>query len=450
MVDTRRPPGPCSAHPTTWRPRARMGGSRPQARRRNHVQARPQASRPQEERGQPRQAAQHLSRSVGTPSSDGQVVRSIRVLRTSTVVVVIPPGPDSTVTAACSSTATRICCRSRSFSPGGALSPPHLVASSFFSFSSRPYSARHGRALVEVLGQQRPAALVALVVEEQPDLGQHLGAVGVVVIPAAHDGDLLLAAQEPAVAGGVGEHVPQLPTAPVQPRHHGADRRTHDLGDLLVGEPLDVGEVHGHPEVLRQLLQRRLHVVVRQPVQRLHLGRAQALRGVLAGLRDLPVGDLLGGRLLGLALPLAVAVDVGVGEDPVEPGLQVGAGPERAERGVGLEEGLLHQVLGVGRVAGHPQRGPVELVDQRHRVPLEAGGALLPGSRPPRRAGALGCAVPVVLDLLVSGVPSAGTAAVVVGRLGRLLGAGHRAPLPPGRAGRDLGDGRRCGGPSRG
>jgi hypothetical protein len=46
---------------------------------------------------------------------------------------------------------------------------------------------------------------------------------------------------------------------------------------------------------------------------------------VRLGRRELPVLDVLGGRLLRLPLALAVGVDERVGEDPVEPGLEVGA-----------------------------------------------------------------------------------------------------------------------------
>ena len=38
---------------------------------------------------------------------------------------------------------------------------------------------------------------------------------------------------------------------PVQPAHHGTDRDVEDLGDLLVGEALDVGEQHGHAGTAR-------------------------------------------------------------------------------------------------------------------------------------------------------------------------------------------------------
>src|SRR5436309_13944733 len=49
---------------------------------------------------------------------------------------------------------------------------------------------------------------------------------------------------QPAFAGVFGKQILQLFAAAVQPGHHGADRRAHDLGDLLVGEALDIGEVN--------------------------------------------------------------------------------------------------------------------------------------------------------------------------------------------------------------
>jgi hypothetical protein len=68
------------------------------------------------------------------------------------------------------------------------------------------------------------------------------------------------------------------------------------------------------------------------------------------GLRrgDLPVGDLLGGALLRLALLLAVGVDERVRQDAVQPGLEVGALLELVERRERLDERLLDEVLGVG------------------------------------------------------------------------------------------------------
>ena len=114
-------------------------------------------------------------------------------------------------------------------------------------------------------------------------------------------------------------------------------------------------------------------------LQRLDLGRLEARGGVPGDGRHLPVLQLLGGLLDRLSLPLAVGVDVGVGEDPVEPRLEVGAVAVLVERGERLGKALLYEVFGVGAVAGHPQRRRVELVQIRQRVALEARSALLVG-----------------------------------------------------------------------
>ena len=155
-------------------------------------------------------------------------------------------------------------------------------------------------------------------------------------LAAAHDERLLVPSapggDQATLAGVVLEQRAQLPAAAVQPRHHRADRGAHDLGDLLVGEALDVGEVDRDAEVLGDRLQRVLHVGVGQVVERLGLGRLQTGRRVRLGPRELPVLDLLGAGLLRLALLLAVGVDEGVGEDAVEPGLEVRALLELVER----------------------------------------------------------------------------------------------------------------------
>ena len=187
-VDTSRPPPRRVArHPTTCRPRPQTAPSRG-GREEHHVEAGTQAARPQQEGRQPRQEAQHLIPDVTQrPGGAGSAPSARRrVVRTSTWCAWcrrrLGHGD-----LACSSTATRICSRRRFFSPSGACSPPHFVASSLLSFSSRPYSARHGAHSSRWLRQQRPPLAVALVVEEQPHLGEHLGAVGLVRLPAAHD-----------------------------------------------------------------------------------------------------------------------------------------------------------------------------------------------------------------------------------------------------------------------
>jgi len=91
----------------------------------------------------------------------------------------------------------------------------------------------------------------------------------------------------------------------VQPGHHSADRRVHDLGDLFVGEALDVGQVHRQTEVFGDLLQRTFDVRVGQMIQSLGLGRSKTLGSVRLGTSQLIVLDIGGVRLQGLALLLA-------------------------------------------------------------------------------------------------------------------------------------------------
>ncbi|CRK51463.1 hypothetical protein RHCRD62_30127 [Rhodococcus sp. RD6.2] len=92
---------------------------------------------------------------------------------------------------------------------------------------------------------------------------------------------------------------------------------------------------------------------------------------MLGGRRQLPVGDLVRRVLRRLTLLLAVRVDVGVRQDAVQPGLEIGARLEGPERRIRLDVRLLHQILGVGRVPRHTQRRAVQLVEQRQRVALE-------------------------------------------------------------------------------
>ena len=65
--------------------------------------------------------------------------------------------------------------------------------------------------------------------------------------------------------------LPQPPlkglSSPVQPRHDGTDRDVEDVGDLLVGETLQIGEEDRDAEVLRQFLHGLLDVRLDQPVE---------------------------------------------------------------------------------------------------------------------------------------------------------------------------------------
>jgi hypothetical protein len=98
---------------------------------------------------------------------------------------------------------------------------------------------------------------------------------------------------------------------------------------------------------------------------------------VRLGAGELPVLDILAVGLLGLALLLAVVVDERVGQDPVQPGLEIRTLRELVEGGEGLDVGLLDEVLGVGGVARHAHRGGIELVEEGQCVPFEPGSPLL-------------------------------------------------------------------------
>src|SRR4029450_4187035 len=116
------------------------------------------------------------------------------------------------------------------------------------------------------------------------------------------------------------------------------------------------------------------------------LRAALAVRGtalvVQVRVRGVVVGD---GE--GLALLLAVGVDERVGQDPVDPGPQVRALSEAGEAAGGAGGRLLDEFLGVLRVPGHPQGGPVQVGKQREDLalePLTKGGILWRRHRAPR------------------------------------------------------------------
>src|SRR6476660_3391883 len=64
--------------------------------------------------------------------------------------------------------------------------------------------------------------------------------------------------------GRVNEQFAQLISSSVDPGTHRTQFGTHDFGDLFVGETLDVGKVHGNPELFGQGLHRGLDLGVRQ------------------------------------------------------------------------------------------------------------------------------------------------------------------------------------------
>src|SRR3546814_10556157 len=62
---------------------------------------------------------------------------------------------------------------------------------------------------------------------------------------------------------------------------------------------------------------------------------------------------------------------VGVGEDAVQPRLEVRSLREGAPRGEGLHEGLLHEVGRVGGIARHTHRRRVQLIHEWESLLLE-------------------------------------------------------------------------------
>ena len=140
----------------------------------SYVEACPQAPRPQEGRRQPRQAAQRLrpvrrerTKAPVTWSPGPSVSVESLWIRGSTLAVVALQHLllDATPAAA-------------SLSSAEACSPPHLRASRIFSCSSMPYCSRQGCT--------RPGAGASISrwfwshswSRKSPDLGEHLGAVG--------------------------------------------------------------------------------------------------------------------------------------------------------------------------------------------------------------------------------------------------------------------------------
>ena len=72
-----------------------------------------------------------------------------------------------------------------------------------------------------------------------------------------------------------------------------------------------------------------------------------------------------------VAADIAPAVTEGVVENREQPRLEVGAGLELPARLERLDVGVLHEVLGVGFVAGQAQRGAIQAVEMAQRVGFE-------------------------------------------------------------------------------
>src|SRR2546423_7725342 len=81
------------------------------------------------------------------------------------------------------------------------------------------------------------------------------------------------------LCGELVQRLLQRLSSAMQPAHHRTDGDVEDLGDLLVRKAFHVGEQHGQPEVLRERLDRTLHLGLGEQVHELVFGAA-----TLAGL----------------------------------------------------------------------------------------------------------------------------------------------------------------------
>src|ERR1019366_10628754 len=134
----------------------------------------------------------------------------------------------------------------------------------------------------------------------------------------------------------------------MEPAHHCSDRYLHDVGYLLVRETLHVGEENRHAEVLRKRLQGGLELVIGDPRKSLVLSAStDPLLPAPQSTEEVELLDVVELSLLRAAGSRAVAVDESVRQDAIEPSLEVRAGFEAAVAPIGLQIGLLHQVLRV-------------------------------------------------------------------------------------------------------
>jgi hypothetical protein len=116
--------------------------------------------------------------------------------------------------------------------------------------------------------------------------------------------------------GVCGEKGAQAVAGAVQAGPDGAERDAGDVGDLLVAAAFDIGKINGVPVAGRQGAHGGRHSLAGDTLQHGVLGglhaAGHARQRVLAEIADVDE--------LRPAARLAVAAEVGVGQDPVQPG----------------------------------------------------------------------------------------------------------------------------------
>src|SRR5271165_4977434 len=105
----------------------------------------------------------------------------------------------------------------------------------------------------------------------------------------------------------------ERPSSAMEPAHDRPYRYVHDVGDLFVGETLDIGKEHRHPERLRKRLQSCLDLVICDPGEGLVLGAAaDSLVRAPEAPEEVELLDVVELGLLRAAGAGAVGVDEGV------------------------------------------------------------------------------------------------------------------------------------------
>src|ERR1043165_3046904 len=126
----------------------------------------------------------------------------------------------------------------------------------------------------------------------------------------------------------------------MEPRHHGADRATHEIGYLTVGKLLHVGEHDDHPELLRHLIEGADDFALNDRTKSLPLRiahRAQCVRTDPTVRQRIRVRTF---QYRSFEPAPSVTIDERIFEDLEEPGLEVRAAfvlfpcPKRLHEGV--------------------------------------------------------------------------------------------------------------------
>ena len=165
------------------------------------------------------------------------------------------------------------------------------------------------------------------------------------------------------------ELIAQKLSATVKARADGANRAIDELCDLFVGKSFDVAKNHDGAEILRQRFHGFREIVIEQiPIEAcFHIVRI----GVFRANGVVEILDVLVINFIWLFRLLTVNIDVGVLHDAEKPRFAVRAGFEFVPETIGFHVGLLEEIVGIVRVAGHAQREIKKRVDVRHRLAFE-------------------------------------------------------------------------------